>query len=165
MMNEYNDYVGMTKRYLKSYNQLRITARNLDEDIEASQAMLQDESVAISRYGCELGGGSGELNAVESAANRRIEITKRIKDIQRDSIEIDRVIRKVDNAMEGLNEVDRDLVWGHYVDGYSWMQLGIKHGYTEKWARDHGSRAVKQVAFMIFGIASQPQQLHFVFAV
>ena len=37
-MNEYNDYVGMTKRYLKSYNQLRITARNLDEDIEASQA-------------------------------------------------------------------------------------------------------------------------------
>ena len=64
-MNEYNDYVGMTKRYLKSYNQLRITAKNFDEDIEASKAMLQDESVAISRYGGEPGGGSGEFNPVE----------------------------------------------------------------------------------------------------
>ncbi len=115
MMNEYNDYVGMTKRYLKSYNQLRITAKNLDEDIEASQAMLQDESVAISRYGGEMGGGSGELNAVESAANRRMKIQADIVEMQRNKTEIERVLRKVDRALEGLGDADRDLVQGHFI--------------------------------------------------
>ena len=164
MMNEYNDYVGMTKRYLKSYNQLRITARNLDEDIEASQAMLQDESVAISRYGGEMGGGSGELNAVESAANRRMKIQADIVEMQRNKTEIERVLRKVDRALEGLGDADRDLVQGHFIDGYSWGQLGNKAYCTEKWARDKGNKALKEVAFMVFGVCARPRQLRFVFA-
>ena len=164
MMNEYNDYVGMTKRYLKSYNQLRITARNLDEDIEASQAMLQDESVAISRSGGEMGGGSGELNAVESAANRRMKIQADIVEMQRNKTEIERVLRKVDRALEGLGDADRDLVQGHFIDGYSWGQLGNKAYCTEKWARDKGNKALKEVAFMVFGVCVRPRQLRFVFA-
>ena len=165
MMNEYNDYVGMTKRYLKSYNQLRITAKNLDEDIEASQVMLQDESVAISRYGGEMGGGSGELNAVEAAADRRTKMKQQIEDMKRDQAEIERVLRKIDRALEGLSDGDRDLVQGHFIDGYSWQQLGNKAYCTEKWARDKGNKALKEVAFMVFGVCVRPRQLRFVFAV
>ena len=58
-MKEYNDYVGMTKKYLKDYYQLQIAGKNLTEEIEAQTMMLQSESVAISRYGGLAGGGFG----------------------------------------------------------------------------------------------------------
>jgi hypothetical protein len=163
-MKEYNDYVETTRRYLRSYAQLQITVKNLTDDIEASKAMLQDESVAISRYGGEPGGGSGELNATESAANRRIKITEHIAEMERDKAEIERVLRKVDRAMDGLGDADRDLVQGHFIDGYSWSQLGNKSYCTEKWARDKGNKALKEVAFMVFGVCARPRQLRFVFA-
>ena len=163
-MNEYNDYVGMTRRYLKSYNQLQITVKNLDEEIEAQKNMLQDEAVAISRYGDEPGGGSSELNATESAASRRIMIENRIVDMECDKAEIERVLRKIDRALEGLSDGDRDLVHGHFIDGYSWQQLGNKTYCSEKWARDKGNKALKEVAFMVFGVCVRPRQLRFVFA-
>ena len=47
-MKEYNDYVGMTKKYLKDYYQLQIAGKNLTEEIEAQTMMLQSGSVAIS---------------------------------------------------------------------------------------------------------------------
>ena len=163
-MNEYNDYVGMTRRYLKSYNQLQITVKNLDEEIEAQKTMLQDEAVAISRYGDEPGGGSSELNATELAASRRIMVENRIADMKCDKAEIERVLRKIDRALEGLSDGDRDLVQGHFIDGYSWGQLGNKAYCTEKWARDKGNKALKEVAFMVFGVCVRPRQLRFVFA-
>lgn len=163
-MNEYNDYVGMTRRYLKSYNQLRITVKNIDEEIEAQKTMLQDEAVAISRYGDEPGGGSSELNATESAVSRRIMIENRIVDMECDKAEIERVLRKIDRALEGLSDGDRDLVHGHFIDGYSWQQLGNKAYCSEKWARDKGNKALKEVAFMVFGVCVRPRQLRFVFA-
>ena len=163
-MNEYNDYVGMTRRYLKSYTKLQITVKNLDEEIEAQKTMLQDEAVAISRYGDEPGGGSSELNATESAASRRIMIENRIVDMECDKAEIERVLRKIDRALDGLSDGDRDLVQGHFIDGYSWQQLGNKAYCSEKWARDKGNKALKEVAFMVFGVCVRPRQLRFVFA-
>ena len=56
--------------------------------------MLQSESVAISRYGGEPGGGSGELNAVEAAADRRTKMKQQIENMKRDQAEIERVLRK-----------------------------------------------------------------------
>lgn len=163
-MKEYNDYVGMTRKYLKSYNQLQITVKNLSEDIEACKAMLQDESVAISRYGGEPGGGSGELNATEAAANRRMKIEAHAADMQRDKAEIERVLRKVDRALDGLSDADQDLVRGHYIDGDSWEHIGARAYCSEKWARDRGNKALREVAFMVFGVCVQPRQLRFVFA-
>ena len=163
-MKEYNDYVAMTRKYLKDYYQLQIAGKNLAEEIEAQTMMLQSESVAISRYGGELGGGSGELNAVEAAADRRTKMKQQIEDMKRDQAEIERVLRKIDRALEGLSDGDRDLVQGHFIDGYSWGQLGNKAYCTEKWARDKGNKALKEVAFMVFGVCVRPRQLKFIFA-
>ena len=46
-MKEYNDYVETTRRYLRSYAQLQITVKNLDEDIEASSAWITSIAKAI----------------------------------------------------------------------------------------------------------------------
>lgn len=162
-MKEYNDYVSMTRRYLKNYNKLKITILNLTEELNAQNELLQDESIAISHYGCELGGGSSELSATEAAAERRSKTKRKIIELENNIAEIQRIINKIDRALEGLKESDSELVKGYYIDGYSWSQLGVKNYCTEKWARDKGNKAMKEVAFMVFGIVARPQQLRFVF--
>lgn len=164
-MKEYNDYVAITRQYLKNYNRLKITIENLHEEIIAQRAMLQSESIAISRYNTETGGGASELNATEAAASRRIKIEQQINAMNKDKEEIERLLRKINRALEGLNNADKALVIGYYIDGYSWQQLGRKYNYTEKWARSHGNSAVKELTFMIFGSVAQPHQLRFVFAI
>lgn len=163
-MKEYNDYVETTKEWLRKYNQFKIIISNIDDDIADCQSLLRNESVAISHYGDEPGGGSGELNSTESAANRRIKIEKHILDSTRNKAEIERIIRKIDRSLAGLSDADCDLVKGHFIDGYSWGQLGNKSYCTEKWARDKGNKALKEVAFMVFGVCARPRQLRFVFA-
>jgi hypothetical protein len=163
-LKEYNDYVGITRRYLKNYNQLRIAIENLDEDINARKELLRDESVAISRYGTQPGGGFSELTQAEAAAAKRVKCEQEIIELQSNKAEIERIIRKVDRALEGLSDADCDLVKGYYIDGYSWRQLGQQQFCSEKWARDKGNKALKEVAFMVFGIVVKPRQLRFVFA-
>lgn len=126
--------------------------------------MLQSESVAISHYGGELGGRSGDLNAVEAAADRRTKMKQQLENMKRDQAEIERVIRKIDRALEGLSDADRGLVQGHFIDGYSWRQLGNNAYCTEKWACDKGNKALKEVAFMVFGICIQSRQLKLIFS-
>lgn len=167
-MKEYNDYVGLTKRYLKSYSQLKITVENLTEEIEAQKNLLQGESVAISRYDSQPGGGSSELselNATEAAASRRIKIEQQISTMKKDKEEIERLLRKINRALEGLNDADKALVIGYYIDGYSWQQLSQQNYCSEKWVRDKGNKALKEIAFMIFGGVARPKQMRFVFAI
>ena len=163
-MKEYNDYVGMTRRYLKSYKQFQITIENLSEDINAQKQLLNSFSVPISRYGDEPGGGTSELNQVEAAAYHRDETKKKILELEGNIAELERILHKLDRAMEGLGEQDKDIIKSYYIEGDSWQQIGHKNYYTEKWARDRGNRALKDMAFMIFGIVAKPQQLRFVFA-
>lgn len=163
-MKEYNDYVSMTRKYLKNYNKLKITIVNLTEELNAQKELLQDESIAISRYGCELGGGSSELNATEAAADRRDKTKRKVVELENNISEIQRIINKLDRALKGLNETDCQLIKGYYIDGYSWNKLGNKNYCTEKWARDKGNKALREVAFMLFGVVAEPQQLKFVFA-
>ena len=77
--------------------------------------------------------------------------------------ELERILRKVDRALEGVSELDCDLVRGHYINGESWQALGDRHFCSEKWARDRGGRALREVAYMVFGIYVGPRQMRFVF--
>lgn len=164
-MREYNDYVNLTRRYLKSYKQLQITVKNLDDEIAAQEMELKGESVAIAHYGDNNVRGTSELNATEAAANRRIKIEHSISAMKKDKEEIERLLRKINRALEGLNEADKTLVIGYYIDGYSWQQLAQQNYCSEKWTRDKGNKALKEVAFMVFGRVVKPQQLKFVFVV
>lgn len=163
-MREYDDYIKLTRQYLKKYNQLKIAVQNLADEIHAQEMLLESESIPSVRYGDDvIGGSSGELNVTEAAADRRIEAEKRIERMRQEKDELERILRKVDRALEGVSELDCDLVRGHYINGESWQALGDRHFCSEKWARDRGGRALREVAYMVFGIYVGPRQMRFVF--
>ena len=166
-MREYNDYVSLTKRYLKNYNQFKVSVENMKEDIRSLEESIEKSlhvSAPIAKYGDEPSGGTSELNSVERAADQLVQMKQRLCVMKTDMGELSKVIVKIDRALGGLKEKDVEIINERYFYGYSWEQIGDKHCYTAKWARDRGSEAVKQLAFMMFGMKVKPYLANFVFA-
>ena len=160
---EHGDCIKETKRILGQYNKMKVAVQNLTEEIEARNATLQGESVAIARYGDEPMGGTSELTATEAAAERRMKTTADIAVMEQRKRDMERALRAVDRALSCLSADDERLVRGRYIDGYAWWQVAREAGYTEKWARERGGRALQDVGLMLFGMIEKPVQLRFVF--
>ena len=158
------DCIKETKRILGQYNKMKVAVQNLAEEIEARTAALQGESVAIARYGDEPTGGTAELTATEAAAARRMRAAADIAVMEQRKQDMERTLRAVDRALSCLSADDERLVRGRYIDGYAWWQVAREAGYTEKWARDKGGRALRDVALMMFGVSEKPIQLKFLFS-
>ena len=71
MQAEYNDYMLLTRRYLKDYKKMQRDIDAWEQQKSDIKAELSDVSVAISRYGGEPGGGSGDMTVVERQAETR----------------------------------------------------------------------------------------------
>ena len=153
------DCIKETKRILGQYNKMKVAVQNLTEEIEARTAALQGESIAIARYGDEPPGGTAELNATEAAAARRMRAAADIAEMEQRKRDMERTLRAVDRALACLSAEDERLVRGRYIDGYAWWQVAREAGYTEKWARDKGGKALRDVALMVFGVSVRPVQL------
>ena len=156
---EHGDCIKETKRVLGQYNKMKVAVQNLTEEIEARTAALQGESVAIARYGDEPMGGTAELTATEAAAARRMRAAQEIVEMKERKQDMERTLRAVDRALSCLSTNDERLVRGRYIDGYAWWQVAREAGYTEKWARDKGGRALRDVALMVFGVSEKPIQI------
>nr|DAK40403.1 MAG TPA: Protein of unknown function (DUF722) [Caudoviricetes sp.] len=159
-MREYDDYIRLTRQYLKKYNQLKIAVQNLDDEIRAQEMLLENESIPSVRYGDDaVSGGSGELNVTEAAADRRIKAEKRIERMRQEKNELERILRKIDRALDGVSDLEGEIIRERYMEGRSWMEIAKTLNYTEKWTRDKGSKALYDIALMVYGGMMRPVQL------
>ena len=166
-LKEYNDYIMITKQYLRQYNQLRFTAeskRIQAKGIREELAGSSDIAAPIAKYGDQAGGGSPELNAVEAAANRRVKNAEKADWCEEEAKRIEHLLEVVDHALASLDDRDQALIRGHYLEKKTWLELAMDLYLSEDWARKSGARAVRTMAAIIFGIHSVPEQLTFNFA-
>ena len=154
---EYSDYIQAVKSYLRNYTKFKVTVENLQDSIAMwTSEMEHDVNAPISKYGDEPGGGTPELNSVESAAARHEKLTARIEDAKKSIEKICCTLRNVDRALANLSQEDREIIEGHYFQKKSWKFLGTEHYYTDKWACGRARKAVQDMAFMIFGEKALP---------
>ncbi len=151
MSAEFNDYIRLTRGYLKDYNRMRTCIRTWEKEKKEIEYELSSLPMAVSRYGGELGGGSGELSVVERLAQTRIKLTNRLFQIEHDVKELHRVMKKIENAVAALDPETRDIVWSHYVEGKKWYDVADVHYLSYSCASQKGYRAIRVVACMIFG--------------
>jgi len=165
-MQEYNDYVVLTKQYLKNYNHFKAATELMGNEIKAiEQEMALDVNPPISKYGDEPAGGYRELNTIEAAADRHIRMQSKIAALREDMQSTRRVLDKVDGALQGLDWRVRLMVLDHYLNSMTWEEVGDKYHYSGKRAGEIGRNAIRDVALMLFGIKAQQVQLSFIFAV
>ena len=159
-MREYGDYIRETKRLLGCYNKMKVAVTNLTEEIEAQEIILRDESISSIQYGDDrICGGTRELTSTEAAAARRIKLEEHITDMRIRRDDMERMIRAIDRALESLDDADLELLRERYMCGRSWVEIAEALNYTEKWVRDKGGKALRDVALMLFGVIVKPAQL------
>lgn len=159
ILREYSDYIETTRSYLKRYSQFKVTIANLNDDIEAYEHAIElDIAAPISKYDSQPGGGTPELNAVEQLAAKHEKIMDMIHKNKESIRNIERILHKVDRAINELKPDDRFLIKGHFIDHRSWGDLSAEKFFTEKWARERSRKAIKEMAFMIFGDKALPEQ-------
>lgn len=165
-MNNYNEHISTTRQRLKEYNFFKKSVENMNQSIAALKDYLNNGTAApIAQYGDDTHGGGSELNAVELAAEKRRECHNELYDtiLNRDLLQLK--IDEIDRAIASLDDEEREIITEHYFENDSWEHIGHKRNYSEQWARKKGSKALKQVAFMLFGIKARPsEQIKFVFA-
>lgn len=167
-MNGYNDYAGITRQWLRRYNDFSMAAKNMNADVKIlvqEIAANEDMTAPIAKYSSMPSSGKSELNAVESSTARRLEKERQIEMVKNDVIELERVIAKIDRAINSLDGESADIIKSYYIDRQSWAKIADKHHYSEEWARKKSNKAIKRMALIIFGMKAMPEQLSFVFAV
>lgn len=148
---EINDYKRLTRGYLKDYRAWQQAIGAWEQEKADIDAELASMPVAVSRYGGEPGGGSGEMNAVERLAERRIKLTDRALSIDTDTRELRRVMKNLETAIRTLDGADSQLVTLHYIDGRTWYDVADALGYSMEGAKQKGYRAIGKIAVVLFG--------------
>lgn len=167
-LKEYNDYVLLTKHYLRQYwrfqeaaKSKRIQAKNIREEVARSL----DVAAPIAKYGGQIGGGSPELNSVEAAYELHVRKAEQARQCDAQADVIEHRLELVDHALACLDEREQRLVKGYYFEKKRWVDLASEMNFSETWARKIGGRAVKTMAAIIFGEDAVPEQMAFHFAV
>lgn len=164
-MKEYNEYIRITRCRLKNYADFKAQIANLTDDIEALEMELQtDVNAPIAKYGLESGGGTSELNSVESAASRHDSMREKIAAKKQTIARLTLNLRKIDRAVDVLPPEDRFLIRRKYMEGFTWQQIAIETNQSEKWLAERGRKALDRVAGMLFADKITADQLKLDFA-
>ena len=151
MQYEFNDYKRLTRGYLRNYRTWVHAIEAWEKERIDIERELASVPVAVSKYGGEPGGGTGELNSVESLAERRIKLNKRAAAIEQDINELRRVMRNVDPALHALEDETMRIVDVHYIQGHTWMETAYAFDYSESAVKQKGYRAIGKIAEILFG--------------
>jgi hypothetical protein len=160
MPDGHNDYLILTREYLKGYKRLTEMRRGWIAEIGDTERELASVPVAVSKYGDEPGGGSGESSPTERLAARRMALRERYGMREKDVAEIARLEALLRQAFAALGEEDARILKSHYINGATWYDIGDELGYSYQGIRKKGSRALHNLAQYIFGLkAARPQQI------
>lgn len=164
---ENNDYIDLTKKYLRKYHVFQLTAKALEDDIKIKEQILSaslDVGAAVAKYGDAPTGGNSELSEVEAACDRHLQIEAEVRHMKNDLSALRSRMAKIRTAL-GVNDDNvRQIVEDYYMNGYSWEQVSCMHNYSPRWCREKANKAVRDMAVVIFGMKACPGQLSLVFA-
>lgn len=160
MPDGHNDYLILTREYLKGYKRLTEMRKGWIAEMGDTERELASVPVAVSKYGGEPGGSSGDSSPTERLAARRMVLRERYAVRETDVAEIARLDGILHRAFGAMSEEDARILKLHYIDGATWYDIGDELGYSYQGIRKKGSRALHNLAQYIFGLkAASPQQI------
>ncbi|MBR2215979.1 MAG: hypothetical protein IJ849_09505 [Selenomonadaceae bacterium] len=154
-MYKYNDYLKLTKDYLRNYPYYKQAVKSITEDITDIRERLALESPKTAKYSTESGGGYSELNGVEQAANKRMWLERRCDELQENRRALQRQTEKVDAAVNALSTEEQKIIQLFYFEGLTHQALAERIHLSERSSRRRVKKATDSIALMLFGLDAQ----------
>jgi len=133
------------------YNYKMIKASIENNKLKLENMELEDGSKAIT-YG-EPNSNTNKINSItEKAAIKNIERKEKLKR----NIALDtNKIKMIDNAIQGLSELERTIIEMFYIENLEWWKVAAKVCYSEGWCKAKRREAINRILFSINGDNSQ----------
>ena len=147
-----NDYIKLTRDYLRNIGYYRIAVANMDSDIKDLESQMQDVPIKITDYGLTpVGGGGDDLNGVERAAESKIIAEEDYKRKAAELHQLSRQIERLETCIDNLPPDEQKAVRLFYIDRLNYGELACAMGWSERTVRRRVSSGTKAVAVMLFG--------------
>lgn len=154
-----NDYVTLTRGYLKNYNKYRDYVEKAFARCDEIDIELADESIKTTTYGLDQGGGS-ELTPVERAASMRMQLESEKADLQNKANLVKSFLSNLLWGIGKLDTEDKVLISKLYFKHLSTYEISKEMHITSRWVCMQARQAEKKLAVLLFGKAAE-QEIYF----
>lgn len=90
--------------------------------------------------------------SVETAALKNIERRDRLeKELIRTIRRETNKIKKIDNAMSGLSETEKEVATLFYIENKTWIEISGKMSYSQSWCQEIRYTAMNKMLYIING--------------
>ena len=149
MEREYNDYLQLTRKYLRNYSIYLEAVENLTRRLRDIEVELGTVSISSPVFG--EGGGKCELTSVEREADRRIERRDQYEELFRERAQLRRQLQKVKNALDALPEEECDAIRLFFFENKNYDAITRLRHWSTATCKRRINGAVRKVALMLFG--------------
>lgn len=139
-----NDYIRLTKGYLRNLVYYRVAISNMSEDIAEDAESIG--AAKIASYETNPGGAS-ELNGVEASAEKSMHCSEQMRQLSK----LQRQVRKLEKCMENLPPEEKEAVQLFYLYRQTYEQMSSSLHISISTCRRRVSKGTKAVAVMLFG--------------
>lgn len=154
-----NDYLKLTKNYLRNYKLYEQTSESLALMIAETERQLEGESVKIASYGPEPGGGTSELTSTERAAEHRLRIEHNLAELKLQHHRISMQVRRIQLALEAVTPDELQIIQLFYFDHQAYKQICCQVNLSERSCRRKVQAVTKRVALLLFGLRAEEKVL------
>lgn len=146
----YNDYLKLTKEYLRNLKYYKEAEQNIRERIDGITQELAGVSIK-SGMGSGVQGGTPELNVVEMEAERRVQMERRYGELLMERASLQSQIDKLERAVEALPPSEKDIILKFFNYNMSYAEMAGTLNFSERTLKRRVSDATRSIAFMLFG--------------
>ena len=146
----YNDYIKLTRDYLKNLPYYEVAVANMTDDIKEIQVSLQDVSTKIASYEHNPG-GSGTMTVVEAEMEKRSEQASAFKKQAHELRKLQIQLAKINRCISNLPKEEKQAVNAYYINRLSYEDMAEHLGWSERTCKRRVKTATKAVTTMLFG--------------
>lgn len=139
-----NDYIRLTKGYLRNMVYYQVAISNMKEDLKEMEDSLGDAKIASYEANP---GGQNELNGVEARADKAIRYKEQAKQVQK----LERQVQKIERCIDKLPADQKDAVKMYYLYRQSYDEMVSSLHISHSTCRRRVNGGTKAVAMMLFG--------------
>lgn len=150
----YNDYLRLTRGYLKNLPIYRQAAENLELELADERAMLSQITPKAISYGA-VGGGTGELTPTEQAVQQRAVSVQRCQKLQQEHQVLRHQCDRIERALQVLSPEEQEAVDLIYFKHFSYTDMSRRTFTSARTCRRRLNGAVQKVAVMLFGLQAE----------
>ena len=151
-MYKYNDYLRITREYLRNYIQHQQAVKTLTDDIEDLRKELSDTAgKTTASYSAQAGGAYQELTGTERMADTRMNLRVRIAELYAYRHDVIEHLERMDQAIRSLELEEKKMVELFFYERKSYKEISESINLSERSCQRRVGSIVQQVAKVVFG--------------